>query len=798
MLILSLGPAPEPAAAQPEPAAPAAPEGPSPYEGRLIKDVRFEGLRRMSDQYARNQIRTAPGQPLSWESIRSDLRRLERLGEFRQIQADLLVDDDLNVIVLFKVVEAPIVRSVDVVGNRQISDEDIRTTVSSVISLMAGVPIDEYQIGRAQRAIEEMYRNRGYYNVQVTVDESELESTGGIIFRVREGERIKVTGIRFQGNSAFQARQIQTVIKTRRASLLQKGAIDDTVLDDDVGAIIRYYVDRGYLDVRASRQIQPSPDGREAIITFFIDEGPQYTLRSIGVRSMDRRPEGEPQGPHAFSREQIVGVFPLKPGDVFGQRDVRSAADAVRDAYRKIGYVDARVDVEQNRDPDAPVVDVVVLISEGLRYRAGMVYIQGNDLTQQKVIRRQVTITPDRWLDATGKEETERNLRATGLFVPGSVKVTIQPEDPAAPGYRDVLVEVEETNTGSLSFGAAVDSDLGLVGAVSLTQRNFDILDFPDSFGEFIRGRAFRGAGQTFSITLQPGFDQSNYAISFSDPYVFDTEYSLGSSLYYRQRDYDDYDETRFGTRWRIGRRFGTRWTGGVALRAESVDISDIQDDASTELLETEGRNFITSIGFDLSRITLDNRVVPTKGTITGLEAEQFGAMGGDYTFTRLSARHQAFVPISEDYLGRKTVLSVLTRMGYIPQDDEAPVFETFYLGGRSFRGFGFRGVAPHGVQPNGMPSDDRVGGEWLFFLGAEIEKPIFQRMVSGVVFIDSGTILDDPGFEKYRVSVGLGLRIYVQALGQAPLAFDFGFPIIKEDDDDTQLFSFTVDVPIR
>ncbi len=752
----------------------------------------------MNEQYARNQIRTAPGQPLSWETVRSDLRRLERLGEFRQIQADLLVDDDLNVIVVFKVVEAPIVRSVDVVGNRQISDEDIRTTVAGVISLMAGIPIDEYQIGRAQRAIEEMYRNRGYYNVQVTVDESELESTGGIIFRVREGERIKVTGIRFQGNTAFQSRQIQTVIKTRQAGLFQKGVIDDTVLDDDVGAIIRYYVDRGYLDVRASRQIQPSPDGREAIITFFIDEGPQYTLRSVSVRGVERQAEGAPAGLQVFSREQIVGLLPLKPGDVLGGSAVRAAAEAVRDAYRKIGYVDARVDAEQNRDPSSPVVDLVVLVFEGQRYRAGMVYIQGNDLTQQRVIRRQVTIKPDRWLDATGDETTERRLRATGLFVPGSVKVTIQPEDPAEPGYRDVLVEVEEANTGSLSFGAAVDSDLGLVGAVSLTQRNFDILDFPDSWSEFFRGRAFRGAGQTFSIVLQPGFDQSNYSVNFTDPFIFDSDYSLGTSLYYRQRDFSDYDETRFGTRWRIGRRFGTRWTGGLSFRAESVDISDVDDESSTELLETEGQNYITTVGADLSRNTLDDRIIPTKGTVSSFEVDQIGALGGDYFFTRLTATHQAFVPIAEDYLGRKTVLSVLGRVGYIPQDDEAPVFETFYLGGRSFRGFGFRGVAPRGVQPNGMPSDDRVGGEWLFFAGMEIEKPIFQRMISGVVFIDSGTILADPGFEKYRVSVGMGLRIYIQQLGQAPLAFDFGFPIVKEDDDDTQLFSFTVDVPIR
>lgn len=775
----------------------------SPYEGRLVKGIRFEGLKRVGEQYLVNQLRTAPGQPLSWATVREDLRRMERLGEFRDIQADVLADTDLNVFVLFRVIEAPIVEDVLVTGNRQVTDQDIQQVVGSNISLIRGIPVDDYQIGRAQRAIEELYRNKGYYLVQVTVDESELESEGNVIFRVREGERVKVTAIRFEGNDSFTPKQIRTVTKVSEAGIFDKGAIDDTVLDGDVAAIIRFYLDRGYLDARASRRIQPSPNGREAIITFLVEEGPQYTLRDVSVVQSDAPQEtpqgdGSPASRSTLSPEQVRGLIELKPGDAFSQSGFDRSIAAVRDALRSMGYVDAQVRGLSLRVPDLTRVDVEISISEGRRYKTGMIFIQGNDLTQQKVIRREVTIQSERWLDGTEAVETEKRLRESRLFKPDEVKVTIQPEDPAAPGSRDVLVEVAETNTGSLGFGVAVDSDAGLAGLVNLNQRNFDIADTPDSFDEFIRGRAFRGGGQVFNIGISPGTEAQNYNVSLLEPRLLETDTSLSNSLYFRTRDFSEYDEERLGARARLGRRFGTRWSGGLSFRGENVDIDDIDENAAVDLFEIEGSNIITSIGGDLSRTTIDSRFRPTKGTFTEVSVERVGAMGGDFEFTKLGAEHQVYFPIDEDFLGNKTVLSLRGRVGYIPEDDEAPVFERYFLGGRSFRGFRFRGIGPIGLNQAGEPTDDHVGGDFLFFAGTEIEKPVWRDILAVVGFLDSGTISDDVSFDNYLFSVGAGVRLYIPQFGNAPLAFDFGFPLNAESDDDEQVFSFSIDLPIQ
>ncbi|MEO1511661.1 MAG: outer membrane protein assembly factor, partial [Planctomycetota bacterium] len=258
----------------------------------------------------------------------------------------------------------------------------------------------------------------------------------------------------------------------------------------------------------------------------------------------------------------------------------------------------------------------------------------------------------------------------------------------------------------------------------------------------------------------------------------------------------DEFDERRFGGRFSLGRRFSSLWSGSLNSRIESVEISNILPDSPVDIFELEGEdNAIIGVGPRFVRNTLDNQFLPTRGSRTEFGVEQ---VFGDFDFTRFEAQHSVFIPLARDDLDRATVLELSTSVGYIPQgEDEAPVFERFYLGGNSFRGFEFRTISPRSVRAdNGEPSDDPVGGTWQFFAGLQLRQPIFQNIVSAVAFIDTGTVTNDPGFEDYRVSVGAGLRISIPQLSPAPLAFDFGFPLLDEETDESQLFSFSIDLP--
>lgn len=799
------------------------------------KPGQFEAVSAEIEQDVRNNIRAEPGQPYQQETVDQDLARLNRRGRYKQIESSVELLNDGTVRLIYTVTPQPVVKDVQSVGNKAISDQDIAKEIDFVI----GTPVDRLQLDRACRRIEDLYRAKGFYLAQATVDSRVLDETGIVVFSIREGERIKVSDIRFQGNVSFTPKELRTVIKTKEAWLLERGPLDDEVLGLDVGRIISFYNDRGYLDVRADKLVQASPNGREAIVTFVIDEGPLYTLRSFKVyfpqyarkfATMAEAQSAAEPGENvlqlgqndflayrygAFTAEQLQGLMLIKPGDVYSQDKMRKSLESLRDAYAKLGYifddpergpVPVIINTRELRDVTSPQIDLLLIVTEGRKYKTGEVIIQGNELTQQKVIRREVQVRPGRPLDATALDETAKRLRNTRLFEtpsannPTPVKVTVQDPDPVDPEYRDVLVNVTETNTGALSFGAAVGSDSGLIGSISLEQRNFDIFDTPDTTSEFISGRAFRGGGQTFKIEARPGTDFQSYSIGLVEPSLLDLDYSGDATIYYRTRDYNEFDEERYGTRFGIGRRFGTRWRGSIPFRIESISLSNIESDAPVDVFEVEDPHVITSIGLNLNRTTYDDPFRPGKGTRIDLGIDQVGAMGGDYFYNVLRAEYGVIGTVSEDFMGNKTTITLNTRTAWVPQgQDEVPVYERFYMGGTSFRGFRFRTIAPKGIrEDNGQQGGDPVGGAWMFFAGTELKQPIFEETVSLVWFVDTGTVTEDIGFKDYRVSTGFGVRLFFPQLSPVPLAFDFGFPLIKADLDRERVFSFSVDIPFR
>jgi outer membrane protein insertion porin family len=382
----------------------------------------------------------------------------------------------------------------------------------------------------------------------------------------------------------------------------------------------------------------------------------------------------------------------------------------------------------------------------------------------------------------------------TRLF--NDARITVQKEHPDLPGYRDVLVEVKERNTGAVNFGVAVGSDSGLFGEISVNQTNFDITDTPESLEELITGRAFRGGGQTFNASIRPGTELFQYSMSLTEPHLFDTDYSGTAGFLIFQRDFSDYTQEQIGGSLGFGRRLGDIWNAALRNSVKQVKLTDIDPSAPTEVFGDAGPSLLTGAGLQLTRTTIGTVTRPGSGSRLELGYDFTGAFGGDYSFSTINAEYTVYFTVAEDFLGRITTVKISSRAGY-QFGGYSPTYERFYLGGRSFRGFDFRTISPKGIANNtGLPSDDPVGGTWLFFLGTQYEFPILADSITGVAFVDSGTVTDDPGFDEYRVSVGVGLRLYIPAFGQLPIALDFGFPLVKQESDEEQLFSFSAEFP--
>jgi outer membrane protein insertion porin family len=211
-------------------------------------------------------------------------------------------------------------------------------------------------------------------------------------------------------------------------------------------------------------------------------------------------------------------------------------------------------------------------------------------------------------------------------------------------------------------------------------------------------------------------------------------------------------------------------------------------------VFEDSGPDQLAGLGVNLVRTTIGTITRPGRGSRLELGYEYVGPFG-DFDFHSVSAEYTVFLTIAEDFLGRRSTLRLNTRGSYI-FGGRAPTYERYYLGGRSFRGFEFRTVSPKGTNRAGQPTDDPIGGDWLFFAGAQYEFPLFQDALTAAVFVDTGTVLDEFGFDDYRVSVGAGVRIAIPQLGPVPIAIDLGFPIVKQDDDEEQILSFSAELP--
>lgn len=813
------------------------------YEGRPVRsivlreptgpkvkdpaDQKYRELEASLDQLARAQLRSKVGQPFRPGAVQEDITRLNRLGRFKRVDGRVRLQDDGSVIITYTLVPQAVVLAVQSVGNKEVSDQDILKRTEGLVN----TPVDRYQLAQSCRDIEDMYRQKGYYLAQVSVDEQQLEESDIVVFRVREGERTKVTDIRFEGNLAFTARELRSQIKTKTAFFIfEKGPLDDEVLDQDVASLVAFYRDRGYLDVRADRTYRTSPDGKEAIVSFIISEGPLFTLRTLNViypeharefptieeARADAKPGEQvfPLGPNSYevysygtyTPEQLSGLMDIKPGDVYSDDKLRKSLETVRQAYGQMGYTEAQIERRELRDVEKPLVDILLVVKEGKMYKTGEIITQGNEITQQAVIMGEVEVKPNRPLDSTALFETKRNLQRLRIFAtptrdnPVPVDVVPQEPDPDEPSYRDVLIRASETNTGELAAGVLVGSDAGLTGRLAFTQKNFDVADFPDTLDELLSGKSFRGAGQTFVIEALPGTRFETYRMSLSDPTLLDTSYSGSASVFYTKRDYDEFNEDRIGTHFAVGRRFGRRWEASVPIRIENINLRDIQDDKPEDVFRYKGENTLTGVGFTIARTTLDDPYRPGKGARFEAGVEQVGALGGDFTFTIFHAESTNYFTVNEDFLGRRTILKARTAVGYIPQNkDDVPVYERFYLGGQSFRGFNYRAISPVGIRNDTKTvGDDVVGGTYSFFHGWEIDQPVMDETVSLVAFLDTGTVTFDPGFDDYRVSVGFGVRIYIPSLSPLPLAFDFGFPLVSEPTDRERVFTFSLDLPFQ
>lgn len=739
-------------------------------EGLVIERIEVAGSVTLTRAEVLSVVRARPGQAFSESTSTEDAERIAKLDAAESAYYNTRIQDG-KVILTYVVVERNLVRSISFKGNDQLSDQ----ILAQELTVKRGDYLDVFAVRAGIDALTELYRKKGFPWATVTIDEADQAALmlGRVVYTIDEGPRPKVGSVKFVGNKVLPGRDLAGAIKTKkRKFLFFTNYYNAEQLEKDTQKLLEIYHKKAHLDAQVESEVVFNDKRKKAFVTFHIVEGPAYLVDSIHYI-----------GNMFFDRQALQEGTKLREDYYYSEAWAEFDVKKIQARYGEAGFVEARVQVNRAFLPGARV-QVEFEIVEGRRYRIGEVMISGNATIQDHAIRRildEEGFTPGQWYNADiargdGEGELEKIVQQT--VVTASTKIYPVGDD---PNTRDALVTIEEGQTGSIMLGAGVASDSGVIGQISLDQRNFDIKDTPESWSELFTGKAFRGAGQRFRISLNPGTVVSTYLVSFTEPYLYDKPVGLnlaGSSF---ERGREAYDESRLAATLGLEKRYPTDWRRGISFRAEQVGVDDLDPTAPREIVSIKGDSLLFGTRFYIQKDTTDSRFRPSRGYNFDAGYEQ---VLGDFTFGVISATQRWYTTLYEDLSENKTVLE--TKIWGAAIAGDAPAFEKFYIGGiGSMRGFDYRGISPRSGVAN-----DPVGSDWAVVGSGEIAVPLGSETFSWLFFSDVGTV-ETGGI---RASVGTGVQIMIpQFFGPVPMRFELAAPLMKDEDDETQAFSFSV-----
>jgi outer membrane protein insertion porin family len=725
-------------------------------------EIQYVGPQTISREKVMAQIRTKPGQPYSESLVEQDIKALYRSGQVQNVRIFGQADGD-KVKVMVVLQTRSLVNEIEIEGAQRISARKLR----KAIDLKINAPVSEDQLQKGREKIIENYQKKGFTDVDVKfrIDTDETRGTSRVVYTITEGARGAIDTIQFEGNTKFSDKVLRKQMKTKGKTLYsfidKSGRLDETQLEQDINAVREWYQDHGYIDVEVKEVRRERPKGKLNIVVV-LEEGPQYRVGKIKIT-----------GEKVATEERIRALMKMKEGGVYSPKQIREDSKKIADGYGSGGYVDLQV-MPQGVPAGGGTIDVHYTIQEGGPSFVQRINIIGNTRTKDKVIRREVLISPGDILNSVRVETTKKRLDNLGYFS----KVETYPDDTGVPGRKDLTIQVEEKRTGSLNFGAGFSTIDQLIGFVEMTQGNFDLMNWPN----------FTGAGQKFRARIQYGTRRQDVIVSLTEPFFLDRRLSLGGEAYYRDADYlsNIYSQRNYGASLEIRRPLGA--FAGISLghRLEAVELYSVSPGASSQILLEQGQSTKSQLTAQLIHDTRDNPFLSRRGHKVALIPYIAGGfLGGDAQIYGLTIEARQYFLLWKD-----SILQFAGQFGTVDtwgDGTRVRIYDRLFLGGSNdLRGFDFRDVSPKDI--NGEP----LGGQTSAAFTIEYTMPIIEK-ARAAIFYDTGFVNVDPwdiSSGTVVSDVGVGLRL---DLPVGPVRIDYGIPIQKDRGHGSGKFNFSV-----
>ena len=568
-----------------------------------------------------------------------------------------------------------------------------------------------------------------------------------IAFTIKEGEKLKIKSISFEGNAHFDDDDLKDAIKTQEKGfwsfLTSSGDLNEAELENDTIRLESLYKNNGFINVKIS---DPKVEYKEEYITiaYKVEEGSQF---KIGTVELD--------GDILTTREDLLASLKVKSDALFNRETLRRDVLHLNDRYANKGYANVKVAPMVDKDKENKRVNIRFKITQGELVYFNRILISGNAKSRDKVIRREMAVKEQGKYSISGIQRSYRNLRYKDYFE----TVDIKPVPTKVSNQRDLEVKVKEKPTGNFAFGGGFNSDDGAFGQVSLEERNLF------------------GRGYNLKIMARLSGETGLYDLSFTEPWLFDRPISLGGSAYKLEKEYDHYDRDSIGfTLKNSYRRIWDYTSIGFEYNLEEFEISDVEK-AHTRV--TPGTFLNSSIKPYISYDSRNHFFLPTKGSFHKFSVQYAGELlGGEVDYTKFLAESGVWIPLFSKVTG-----ALHLKGGYLDDRTNGSLdidWARFYLGGiNSIRGFDDTDI-------NTTPKGDTVqrGGEKFIQFNAELIFPLDEKMgVSGVLFYDRGDVYrkgDDIDLGEQYSSAGFEIR-WNSPMG--PIRLAYGIVVEGQDE---------------
>lgn len=734
------------------------------FEPFVIKDIRLEGLQRISAGTVFNYLPIKAGDKFDTELSSRAIHELYKTGFFKDIRLEREGDD----LVVF-LAERPAIADIQIEGNDSIPDEQLESSLQQ-IGLVRGQVLDRSTLDKVSQELERQYYGQGKYGVEIETITTPLERNRvDVEINIAEGVAAEIYSVNIVGNQTFSDEELLKNFALAEESMFGREQYSRQILSGDLEKLRSYYLDRGYINFNVdSSQVSLTPDKQEVYITVNITEGEQYTVSDIKVA-----------GDTIIPLEEVKKLITLKVDEIYSHNKSVETTTNISDKLAEKGYAFANVNMIPDLDKDSNTVALTLSVDPGRRVYVRRINITGNTKTRDEVIRRELRQHEGDWLSTEKVSLSRTRLDRLGFFEQVSV------ETPTVPGTSDqvdVNVNVKERPTGSLSAGVGYSDVQGPLLNFGLTQDNF------------------LGTGKRVGLNINNSEVTEYYNVSYLNPYYTDYGMSRGFNVYFRKVNAEEASLTRYTTNTKgISMNYGIPLSetsrANLSIGYEGTELVP-GTNVAQEILDFIDQNGSVYDNYELSigwrRDSRNRAILADSGSVTSLSLTS-SVPGSDLEYYKVDTRFQKYFGLTD-----KVILSTELNLGYgnsygETNFDGLPPYLNYYAGGsRSVRGYDSNSLGPRDSLTN-----DPLGGNKKVVANLELILPnIFAEQSKATriaAFFDAGNVFSaDQSVEwnELRTSAGLAF-MWLAPIGT--LRFSYAIPLNDKPGDDLQNFQFTM-----